>query len=307
MNKSKLKNNSRSKIIMLAILACLLWSTAFVGVKIGLKYSEPFYFAGIRFMLAGLLIIPFCGKFIDYIKTCKQNIKIIVLLAFLQTFVLYSFFYYTMSFTPAGLVAIVIGSSPLIIATTSHFAMHNDKMTTGKAMSLTLGILGVVILSISRKPWTGHGLKEFIGILLLLIGSLSSAFGNIIIAKNNKINPLIFNSAQIFIGGFFLLTLSLGIEGIPKPIWQLEFYIALFWLSLLSAVAFSIWFYLLTIPDIKISELNIWKFIIPICGAGLSWAILPDEHPDVFTLSGMFIITVSIVLFNYITLKNNSK
>ena len=127
------------------------------------------------------MVMPFCGKFYDYINTIKENIKLILLLAFLQTFALYAFFYYTMSFTPAGLVAIVIGSSPLIIAITSHYTMHNDKMTTGKALSLVLGILGVVILSISRKPWTGNGFKEFIGIILLLIGSICSAFGNIIV------------------------------------------------------------------------------------------------------------------------------
>lgn len=30
------------KYTLLAILACLLWSTAFVGVKIGLQYSKNY-------------------------------------------------------------------------------------------------------------------------------------------------------------------------------------------------------------------------------------------------------------------------
>lgn len=41
---SKLKSTT-----FLAILACLLWSTAFVGIKIGLEYTTPMQFAGTRF------------------------------------------------------------------------------------------------------------------------------------------------------------------------------------------------------------------------------------------------------------------
>jgi len=36
MNPEKLKNT------LLAIAACLLWSSAFVGIKIGLPYTTPF-------------------------------------------------------------------------------------------------------------------------------------------------------------------------------------------------------------------------------------------------------------------------
>lgn len=45
--------------IALAILAWLLWSTAFAGIKIGLTSSALLSFAGTRFMLSGLMLMPF--------------------------------------------------------------------------------------------------------------------------------------------------------------------------------------------------------------------------------------------------------
>jgi drug/metabolite transporter (DMT)-like permease len=72
----------------------------------------------------------------------------------------------------------------------------------------------------------------------------------------------------------------------------------LLWLAFISAVAFSLWFWLLRRPGVKVSDLNLWKFIIPVSGAILSWVILPDESPNMSSIFGMAMIALSIVLFN---------
>ena len=47
----------------------------------------------------------------------------------------------------------------------------------------------------------------------------------------------------------------------------------------------------------KVSELNLWKFIIPVVGAILSWLLVPGEKPELLTITGMIIITGSLILF----------
>ncbi|MGP1363573.1 MAG: EamA family transporter, partial [Bacteroides sp.] len=39
-----------------ALLACILWSLAFVFIKIGLEYMPPLQFSGIRFLFSGLIL-----------------------------------------------------------------------------------------------------------------------------------------------------------------------------------------------------------------------------------------------------------
>jgi drug/metabolite transporter (DMT)-like permease len=46
-----------------------------------------------------------------------------------------------------------------------------------------------------------------------------------------------------------------------------------------------------------------FKFIIPVAGAILSWLLAPGEKPELLTIAGMFIITVSLLLFS----KNGDK
>ena len=74
----------------------------------------------------------------------------------------------------------------------------------------------------------------------------------------------------------------------------------------MAAAAFSIWYKLLQRPGVKVSELNLWKFIIPVAGAILSWLLVPGEKPEWITISGMIIITVSLILFYRSTKENHS-
>ncbi len=285
--------------ILFAVLACLLWSTAFVGVKVGLRYAKPLSFAGIRFMISGLLLIPFTGGFHRYYKTVRINFRAIIKVAILQTFIVYALFYTGMTIVSGALAAIVIGSNPLITAIVAHYHMDGDRMTVPKTLSILLGILGIVIIGISRRPWSISGLPEFFGVIILLLSTTSGAFGNVTVAKDKRnIHPIIFNSAQIFLGGLFLLLISLPLEGLPHFDQPSEYYVALAWLSMLSAAAFSIWFTLLKKPNIKVSSLNLWKFIIPVFGALWSWLLLPNEHPEIFTVTGMICVALSIVSYN---------
>ena len=280
-----------------AIFSCLLWSTAFVGVKAGLQYAKPLSFAGVRFMISGLLIVPFC-KPSQYVRQVRVHMRLILMVGLFQTALLYGFFYIGMTMVSGAMGAIVIGSSPLFAALVAHFVMHDDRMNIRKTGSILLGILGIVIVTLSRQPWSSSGFQEGIGVVFLIMGCLSSAFGNVIFTKNRyNVHPLIFNSAQIFYGGFLLLLVSLPVEGLPRWQWSGVLTAALAWLSVLSAAAFSIWFAMLKRPGVKVSELNVWKFVIPLFGAMFSWIFLKGESPTWPMLGGMLFVTVSILAF----------
>ncbi len=294
------QNNSRLATTGLAILACLLWSTAFVGVKIGLRYSDPFSFAGIRFMLAGLMLVPFWWRKRSSLKVIGENGKVILLVSFFQTFFMYALFYLGMTMVSGALAAIIIGASPLTAAIVAHLFMANDTMTRPKTVSLCLGMAGVVILSVSRLPWVSPtGLAEFTGIVLLFICTVSSAFANVLVAREKTdLDPVFLNSIQIFLGGFLLFIVSVFQHGLPGIDFPGEYYASLLWLSFLSAVSFSLWFVLLQRPGVTVSRLNLWKFIIPVFGAVFSWVFLPDESPSIIPVIGMLCIAVSIIIFN---------
>lgn len=292
--------NNRSSTLLLAIVACLLWSTAFVGIKVGLKYEGPFAFAGQRFMLSGLLLLPFWWSRRPSCKGACDYAGMILAISLFQTFMLYGLFYFGMTLIPGALAAMVIGASPLVTAVLAHYCMTGDRLSPVKGTSLLLGMGGVAVLSLSRQPWvSATGLTELAGIGVLLLANVVGALGNILVARHKAdLDPVFLNSAQLFVGGLGLWLLSLVLEVQAPQAVPWSYYAALGWLAFLSATAFSIWFILLRRPGVRVSELNLWKFLIPVCGALFSWLLLPEEGPSLWPIVGMLCIAAAIVSYN---------
>jgi drug/metabolite transporter (DMT)-like permease len=283
----------------LAIVACLLWSSAFAGIKIGLQYTPPLQFAGIRFMLAGLMILPFCGNLSVYLRDVVGHYRTVALVSFFQTTLLYILFYPGLNMLPAAIGAIITGSQPLIIAVIAHFVASSERMTAKRVFSIFLGLSGVVIITLNRGEVTLSGGSEFLGLILLLFSNISSGIGNIIVSRNKApIPPLTLTSSQLFLGGLILFLISIPVEGVHRGSCPAAYYGSLLWLSFLSAAAFSIWFKLLKREGVIVSDLNIWKFLIPVSGACLSWILIPGESPEFSAVTGMFCIALALLILN---------
>jgi drug/metabolite transporter (DMT)-like permease len=290
--------NKRFSTIFLAVFACLLWASVYPVIKIGLQYAPPLHFAGIRFIMAGIIILPFTVSPSSYIKMLRENFRLIISVTTLQTLMNYSLFYTGMKLVPGALGAVVVGSQPLITAIVSSLMIREEKLNISKAITIAVGITGVLLISAGRQAFKLGQASELLGIALILSANLATSVSNVLIsAGSRKVNPFVLSSFSLFTGGILITILSLIIEKQPGFDLPGSYWGSLAWLTLVAAVAFSVWYKLLQRPGVRVSELNLWKFIIPGLGAILSWIILPDENPDWLTISGVLIITVSLILF----------
>ena len=292
-------NNVIKSTTFLAITACWLWSTAFAGIKIGLEYHTPFQFAGIRFFISGILIFFYFNKPSRFIAEIRENFRFVLLISVIQIFAQYALFYSGLNLLPGAVGAMIIGSSPFFVAIVAHFTLHNDKMTFMKTASILIGVAGIAIITIGRTRVILEGNLELLGIALLLVNNLIAGYSNVLVSKSPQgISPLVLSSASLMFGGLMLMLISLPLEGIPSLSFPPEYFLALAWLSFLSAAAISIWFSLLRRPGVKVSVLNVWKFLIPVSGAILSWILIENEKPDLISVAGMTVIGVSLIALN---------
>jgi drug/metabolite transporter (DMT)-like permease len=280
-------------ISLQAVLACLLWSTAFMFVKSGLDYMPPLSLAGSRFLLAGLIQLPLCRSPGQVFGLFRTDFKTVLKVSLFHTIYLYGTFFMALTLVRGAQAAIVVGCGPLVSALTAHVMMPNDRLAPRMFRGILCGISGVALVSLSTRPWTAVGLRELAGLLLLLSGSVVSAVGNVTVArKKGALPPVALNSAQMLLGGAVLLAMALPLEGLPDFQQPPRFYGTLGWLAFVSAAGFAIWFHLLA--RVKVSRLNVWKFLIPLSGATLSWTFIPGESPDAGSLAGMLLIAAGI-------------
>lgn len=291
--------HSKKNSNILAIIACLLWATAFAGIKIGLEYTSPLRFAGLRFIIAGLLILPFIKNIKHEFSVLNTNWGKLLLISLFQTFGLYLLFYLGISRSPASATAVVVGAGPLVIAILAHFAGINESFGWKKGFAILVGFVGIIVIALSKNKGADERSVSFFGLIILLASNVSGGIGNVLITRYKLPgSPLLKNAVQLFLGGLGLFLVSLLIEPQNFAIKPTPYYISLGWLSFISAGAFSLWFIVLHRDNVKVSEINIWKFIIPVIGASLSWLLIPSDKPNFNYLIGAVFVGVSLILMN---------
>ncbi|MDC7240000.1 MAG: DMT family transporter [Spirochaetales bacterium] len=282
---------------LLAVFACFLWSTAFMGVKTGLDSMPPMLFAGVRFTLAGLAVALFYRK-PGKIRQLKSHWRQLLLVGFFQTFSLYALFFYSLTMMRASTGAIVNGIGPMVVALGAHFFLPGSRLRVRQFLCLVLGAAGVVLVAVSGTA-SGSAEPEYAGILLMFMSLLVGATASILVAKSSSdLDPFLLNAGQLTAGGLGLLLFALILGDRPYDgIQVFHFSLALGWLVFVSAAAFSIWYYLLKVRKEALSSMAVWRFLIPVSGAALSWIFMADDSPDLLSAAGMALTGFSIYQF----------
>src|SRR5665648_862211 len=122
-------SSRRVNTIVWAIIACLLWSTAYPFIKIGLEYSTPLHFAGSRFILSGLMILPFTIRPRQYIMMIRENLNLVLMVTLLQVIINYVLFYLGMDRVPGALGAVIVGTQPFVTAIVSRIMIRDERFT----------------------------------------------------------------------------------------------------------------------------------------------------------------------------------
>ncbi len=285
----------------LAIMTCLLWASTFVPTKVGLEYlSSPLQFAGYTYLIAGVVLMPWARIGPRYFRQVKDNLWLMIKVALFSTTILYGAYYLGQNLLDASLASLIVSAQPFFVAVMAHFMLKTDRFTPLKVFSIALAVVGLVVVSFpSLINMQAMGVAAIGGILLMLVNCVSAAYGNIIVSQIDftKVDIRVLNSAELTIGGALLLALA-AITGDWQPFPTAGmFHFALVIKVFIAVTTMVTWFALLARPEVKVSELNMWKFLMPVFGSIESWLLMTGDNPNAFTVAGLFILTASLLIF----------
>ena len=227
--------------------------------------------------------------------------KMLLAVTLLQVFFQYIFFYWGIALIPASLAAIVIGTGSfwwLIMASIKDKA---ERINMVQLSFLILGFSGVFIALFSPEKNI-----NYYGVGMLLAASICGTSALLIVKPLSKYVSIRFlTGASLFTGGVMLCLFAplKVIDIILNSPWQL--YILTFYLGFLSAAAFGIWYYLVTIFDV--ARLSAYRFLIPICGVIESWIFLEGESFEIKVLAGGAITVFSIYMLERLKKRETKK
>jgi len=260
--------------ILLALLVTFLWSTSFIIIKIGIAEIPPLTFAGLRYSIAFVCLLPFA-----FTKTNSSVIKNLGkkdwLKLILLGFLFYAFTQGTqfigLSLLPAVTVSLWLNFTPLIVAVMA-IVLISEYPTKLQWFGVVLFILGIFTYFF---PVTLSENKE-LGLIVMTIGVLANSASAILgrnINREARINPIVITVISMGIGSIILLLTGIIVQGFPPISFQNLLY--LLWLAVINtALAFTIWnFTLRTLSAMESSIIN-GTMLIQI--AVLAWIFLGE-------------------------------
>jgi len=282
--------------ILIAIFCNLLWGTAFPTIKVGYELfsigdntSSKILFAGIRFFLSGLMLVAYHRATTKKMPTIKkQNYQWVLAIALVQTTAQYFFAYIGVSNTTGAAATIFSSLSACYAVVLAHFFLKNDRLTTPKVVGSLVCVFGIFVSTL------GEGSIHFSlnGEGMLLVSQLCFAIGSVFNKKITQTDgPLAITSYNLTLGGLVLIIIGLVGGGTLATV-SISGLLILLYLSVLSALAFTLWSQVLKYHPV--SKISVFTFIVPITGTLFSALVLGEDIMHIKYPISLILVTLGI-------------
>jgi probable blue pigment (indigoidine) exporter len=278
------------KNIALGLIFSILWASASVAAKIGLKSGEPFILFAVRFFLAAFIMLAWAHLLRGYALPKRADFKPLFIYGVLNVTLYLGLFVLSMQQAAAGIGTLGVGINPLIISVLSAIWLQKS-ISKNVWLGLGLGLLGVAI---ATYPLLQNAYATPMGIGLLVASMVSYSVGTIYYSSREWHLPnLVINAWQVLFGGIALLPFMFTMSDFSKNQWDARFWWSVLWLVVpVSIISVQLWLYLLRIDTVRAA---MWLFLCPIFGF-IYAAVLLNEPITSYTFIGTGLVIVGLYL-----------
>ena len=267
----------RSHIIAVlqAFLVTVLWSSSWVLIKWGLGDIPALTFAGLRYFLAFLCLVPFVAG-----PSVRREIAALRGKEWAALTVLGVVFYavtqgaqfLALSFLPAQMTSLFLSFSPVVVVFASA-AFLGERATAGQLGGVLIFLAGAALFLLPITLPAG----SYIGLVVVTVGMLGTATGAVVgraVNRNAHLSPVTVTVVSMGIGATLLLVTGTVVQGLPRITARSVAIIV--WLSVVNtAFAFTLWNR--TLKRLSALESSIINNTMLIQIAVLAWIFLGED------------------------------
>jgi drug/metabolite transporter (DMT)-like permease len=267
-----------------------LWGASFLAIRQVVAVTPPFFAAAFRFLCAGLILYSYSVWRGMPQPNQRQWISTAVL-GLVMFAGDYGCLFYAEKVVPSGLAAVIAATIPVWVLLAEWLVARTQRPTGKSLTGITLGILGVVLLtSPAGLRSAGFGASAFV----LLLGTFCWA-GGTVASRHMELPRQITMSAglQMSWGGLFLLLLSAmtgELRRLPTLAHQWNWHIAFAMAYLIlfaSIMAFSAYVWLIARdPATRVAS---YAYVNPVIALMLG-SLLAQERPTAIQYAGAALV-----------------
>jgi drug/metabolite transporter (DMT)-like permease len=273
--RQPIRSAQQSTAVLIAFVVTFLWSTSWVLIKIGLVEIPPLTFAGMRYLLATLVLFPLALR-----QDRRQGLRSLSRRGWLDLVLLGIVFYtftqgamfFSLAYLPAATVSLVLSFTPLLVGVLGVFVL-TEKPARGFWFGAGLCLLGSLIylapFTVPTNAWLG-----WVGAVFSLLANTAASLLGRSVNRKAILDPVLVTLISMGIGAIVLFGAGVIFEG--PPVLSVKSIFILLWLAVVnSAAAFTLWNRVLRTLDAAQSSLinNTMLFQIVI----LAWLFLGES------------------------------
>lgn len=293
-------NPSRGAAIGLALLVTFLWSTSWVLIRFGLKEVPALTFAGLRYVIAALCLLPFL-----FTSKNRQAMRAMDRSLWLQLAAMGLVFYaiaqgaqyLALVYLPMATTSLLLNMTALVVAGAGLILLA-EAPSRLQWLGVVLNLAGIIIFfyppAFSRD--------DLLGIGIVMVGMLATSGGTLQGRKLNRIGtipPIVVTGISMGIGAILLFGSGVILQGLPKL--SLESWGAILWMAVVNtAFGFTLWNY--TQRTLLAMETSIINNTMTVQIAFLGW-IFSGESLSVLEMIGIILVTAGTILVQLRNLK----
>lgn len=283
--------------VLQALLVTILWSSSYVLIKAGLQSIPAITFAGLRYVLATVVLAPLF-VYHGYHQTVRQlerrELGILVLLGLCLYTVTQGAQFVALQYLRAATISLLLNFTPAVVALLAIPTL-GERPSARQWMGIGVLLVGV---GVYFYPFD-YKTAALVGVAVMLVGLGGNAAGSILgrrINRDGLLSPLAVTTISMGIGSVVLLTGGVAFQGLPAL--TVESWAIVVWLAVVNtAFAFTLWNK--TLQTLSATESSVITNTMLVQIAILGWAFLGESLSQldlvglVLVMVGVFVVQVS--------------
>lgn len=249
---------------------CLIWSSTWTMIKVGLRGAPPQTAVSVRFLIAALLVAALLRARRVHLPRARRFWGLCLTLGVFQIALPYMLVYWAEQRISSGLTAVLYSAMPLVVGVCARFVL-GDRLGVAKIAGIAVGILGVALI-FSDHLVVDSGLGVAATLTSVVFASLCS-----VLTKKIGVgyDPHALLLPTFGVGSLVTAAVALPLERSNPFAYDALTWVTILYLAVLGSVAaFSLYLWLLRRIDVTVVSYQ--TFIIPILAVLLGWLLLDE-------------------------------
>lgn len=253
------------------VALCVIWSSTWLAIKIGLRDLPPVSYVAIRFVIAIVLLFAIS---IGRARLTPPGRAAYVLLAFtgvLQFAINYGLLFWGELHVSSGLAAVLQATIPIFGILFAHWLLPNEPLRWRRLAGALVALGGVALICSRLLGFSGP--MALWGGLGIVVGSVAAALSNVLLKRGViGLSAAMIAAWQMIFGVTPMLVIGFVVDGNPIRFhWSASSIACLLYLATIgSALAFWLFYWLL--PRMQATNLQMISIITPPGAIVLGWA-----------------------------------